>query len=79
VKRYPCIDNDRGLTLYGEVVDTYGARVCVRESSADPLVHGWLFIEGGGITANDGAAHLTVDQARDIIKALQRFVKDKSE
>jgi len=57
--------------------DTYGSQISVRESCADPMTRGWLFIEGGVLEHNNGAAHLTVNQASRLILALQRFVKDK--
>ena len=78
MKKYPVVDNDRGFKLYGETRDTYGALIRVKESSADPLIQGWLFIEGGVLDGNDGAAHLTVEQAKDVIAALRRFVRDKA-
>lgn len=69
----------RGFAIYGEFRDSYDASIRIIESSADPLIYCWVYIDGGGITNNDGATHLTVAQARKLIKALELFIKDKTE
>jgi hypothetical protein len=66
----------RGFDTYDEFRDSYGAAVTVRQSSAASGAHVWLFAEGGGVDRNDGAAHLTVDQARRVRDALDVFIAE---
>jgi len=69
---------ERGFAIYGEFKDSYDASIRIIESSADPLIYCWVYIDGGGITNNDGATHLTVAQAQKLIKALEAFIKDQT-
>jgi len=63
--RTPPIVIDLGklpLKRHTDLRDSYSASVVVQDSSAvEP--HIWLFIEGGEVSNNSGAAHLTPVQA----------------
>lgn len=68
----------RGFRIYADLKDYYGAEVTVIESSMavfegtdGPWV--WIFSEGGR-TNNDGAAHLSVEQAKVVRDALNVFI-----
>lgn len=41
----------RGFSTFSTFEDTYGAKITVKESSADPLDKLWIFVEGGAIQA----------------------------
>lgn len=72
--------NDRGFIMYDTFLDDYGADVRVQESSSaeDPKV--WIFVRGGSTAskdkANDGQAHLDVEQAERVRDALDTFLKE---
>lgn len=59
---------------YLSFVGIHGETVTVKRSAApgDPRV--WLVADRGG--DNNGALHLTPEQCRDVIKALESFVAD---
>lgn len=67
----------RGFTIYSEFKDSYGQAVRIQESSAATRKCVWIFC-----TASDNdcqpkvclGPHLTVSQAKRVIRALQRFV-----
>ena len=62
-----------GVTDYADFKDSYGAHVRVRESSATgPKL--WIFVDNRPVTDTNGAIHLTVEQARVLIAALQEWL-----
>lgn len=65
---------DRGFGTYADFKDSYGASVVIRESSSAEQDAVWLFVRGGGVENNDGAAHLTTKQASVVITALQEWL-----
>ena len=62
-----------GVTDYADFKDSYGAHVRVRESSAVSEPKLWIFVDKPP-GDNHGAIHLTVDQARVLIAALQEWL-----
>lgn len=68
---------NRSFTIYGEIKHDYGGLVRVLQSSSAMKHAAWIFInnEGSELEEND-AAHLTVAQARKVIKALEKFIAD---
>lgn len=64
----------RGLKIYTDIKDSYGANVWVQDSSSAIKDCCWIYIEGGSIKDNNAATHLTVAQAKRIIKGLEKFV-----
>jgi hypothetical protein len=73
------VRSDRGFHGYTEFTDTYGATVKVYESSAAMQDCVWVSFKGGGVTDNDGAAHLNKEQAVELIAALQLWISDIEE
>lgn len=71
---------NRGFTIYGEVPDSRGCIVRVQQSSAWGMEHAWIFTDDPNGVYTDGkpSPHLTKDQAKLVIEALQRFVDDRS-
>jgi hypothetical protein len=73
----------RGFDTYDEFQDSYGAAVAIRQSSAASGPHVWLSIRGGGTAsherANDGSAHLDVEQAKRVRDALDTFITERAE
>ena len=68
----------RGFLEFCRLVDDYGAEVVVKESSADPLDRAWIFIEGGALgrsDGNNGSAHITVRNAKQIRDALDAWIE----
>lgn len=68
------VTNDRGFYSYAELEDSYGASVKVLESSSASGPHCWIMCYGGGIRNNDGSAHLTPEQAREVVAGLQMWL-----
>ncbi len=66
----------RGFTNYSTVIDSYGAKVRVKESSNASGPHVWIFIEGGNVENNDGSTHLDVKQASAARDALTKFIDE---
>ena len=64
---------DRGFETFIELTDTHGQRVVVRESSADPLEHVWIFCGPPGTISP--SPHLNAEQARAVAEALMAFVE----
>lgn len=66
----------RGFADYAKFVDTYGATVTVRQSSAATADRVWVFIKSGlhAGAVNDGAAHLSKPQAIELVRALQEWI-----
>jgi hypothetical protein len=74
---------DRGFGQYGEGKCSYNIKWRVQESSTagDPRV--WLFVDGvlsGGGSEQErtqkGCLHMSIDQAKELRDALQRFLDD---
>ncbi len=61
---------ERGFVIYDDFIDRYGHRVRIQESSLATESAVWIFTEGGA----DGAAHLTVEMARRVRGALDKFI-----
>ncbi len=71
---------NRGFKIYSEFIDTYKSTVRIQESS-NVLKRCWIFVENDGKNPasnliTNGAIHLSVGQAKRIIKALEKFIKD---
>lgn len=71
---------NRGFKIYSEFTDTYQSKVRVQESSS-VLKRCWIFVENDGKhprsnLVTDGAIHLNTRQAKWIINALEKFIKD---
>ena len=68
----------KGLTVFSKFTDKNGANVRVQESSVVAASRCcWIFVDGEepGEEDNKGAAHLTKQQAKWVIKALEKFIK----
>jgi hypothetical protein len=72
----------RGFAIYGEMKDSYNNKIRVQESSSvDP--HCWIFCDGetdGQLDKATGtviksAPHLTVKQAKNLVKYLNKFIE----
>lgn len=50
--------DQRGFAQFTEFEDTYGAKIRVKESSADPLDKVWVFIQGGRLHPGMPGDHL---------------------
>jgi hypothetical protein len=80
----PASYSSRGFACYARLTDSYGADVQVNESSAatiegedrGPWV--WIMITGGGITDNEGSAHLDIRDAVKVRDALTEFIDENS-
>lgn len=72
----------RGFSMYGDFKDERGCRIRVQESSAVGDPRTWVMITNDAGTyhrtpiSGDCSAHLTVDQARQMRDALDRFIAD---
>jgi len=75
----PISFTERGFANYADFEDSYGAKVIVRESSADPLDKVWIFVNDGAITNNKGSAHLNVEQAKTLRDALDEWIRSQDE
>jgi len=71
--------DQRGFSVYTEFEDTYSSKVVIKESSSIEK-RCWIFVTndgkggGGHNLATDGAIHIDVDQAKEIRKALKKFI-----
>ena len=76
----------RGFRIYSDFRDSYGNRVRIQQSSAACMDAVWIFCDGesdGKMLPGDtkpfkSAPHLTVAQAKRVIRALERFVQETS-
>lgn len=78
----------RGLSMYTEFTDTYGARIELQTSSAACAPRCWLRIKGGEVNNPKGeiktesgrelhfAAHLSLAQAKRLRKGLDKWITD---
>ena len=63
----------RGFKVYGSFIDRYKSKIRVQESSiVGPCV--WIFVENDGMYSS--SLHLTVENVKSIIEALQQFIND---
>ena len=78
--------SERGFRNYCEFTDLYGGKVFIKESSLATKRAVWIFHdhpEDGktGVAGYDKpvkmAPHLSILQAKKVIKALQRFIDNK--
>lgn len=65
---------DRGFTIYGEMRDAWGSRIRVQESSIVGRPHAYVLADNSEMP--HPSPHLTVDQAKELIALLQRFIED---
>ena len=73
----------RGFSVYSKFKDRYLSTVIVKESSIAFEKCCWILVENDGKDprsnlVTDGAIHLTVPQAKKVIKALQAWIDDKN-
>lgn len=69
----------RGFTIYSQFKDSDGQAVSIQESSSATQRHVWIFCttrDDDGLPKVCLGPHLTVSQAKRVIKALQRFVEE---
>lgn len=71
---------ERGFSIYGEFIDTYGATIRVQESSAVGPQKIWIYCTGGGTVKNDkdanATAHLNIEQMKKLRDILDTAIKD---
>ena len=63
----------RGFNMYATIIDSYGGSVRVPQSSAFGMAHLWLFTKDH--EENEASAHLTPQNCRDMIAALELHLK----
>jgi hypothetical protein len=69
-------DNDRGLVQYGpEILDTYGHRVRVQDSSAATGPRVWVFIKESEHTIHHDL-HMDEHAVRNLIASLEAWLED---
>lgn len=77
---------NRGFKIYSEFKDTYGNKITVQESSSACAARVWVFTENskGDDCSFDtatgmyisAAPHLSVSNAKRLVKALTKFIED---
>lgn len=72
---------DRGFKIYGKFADVYLSDVRVQESSLATKRCCWIFVENdgkkpGSNLVTEGAIHLSPAKAKQLIRALERFISD---
>ena len=65
----------RGFGIYSEFKDSYHSQIRVQKSSNAQLDAVWIFCKKADEDKN-WAPHLTVAQAKRLIRALQKFVDE---
>lgn len=65
----------RGFPIYSEFTDSYGSRIRVQKSSAALIDAVWIFCDKHDGTG-EFTPHLTVAQAKRMIRGLQKFVDE---
>ena len=70
----------RGFAIYGRVEDSRGVVVRVQKSSAIGEPHAWIFVDDPNGVYTDGkpAPHLSREQAKAVVAALQLFIGEES-
>lgn len=66
---------DRGFRIFAEIKDSYRSKIRIQESSNASYYACWIFCEREG--ADNPSPHLSVNDAKEVIKALQEFVNWK--
>lgn len=67
----------RGFVVFDEGIPSRVGTVRVQESSlAGEGAHAWLFLDGTGNPPDTNAPQLSVESAKRLIAALQKFVDD---
>lgn len=71
---------ERGFSKYGTITDTKGSEVRLQESSAVGRRCCWIFCDNEDpsykMSSISPAPHLSVENAKELIKNLQIFVED---
>jgi hypothetical protein len=67
----------RGFKIYSEFTDSYGSKIRIQESSNAEKTCVWIFCNNDTGHFSDPTPHLTVAQAKQVIKGLQAFIEDK--
>jgi hypothetical protein len=67
---------ERGWKLYAKFVDKYGSEIRVQESSIVGRPCVWIFADNDPKVFEKPKPHLTVENAKQLIEALQSFVED---
>lgn len=64
----------RGFRIYSEFLDSYKSEVRIQESSSAEGRYCWIFTKKAGEGDIDWAPHLSVYQAKRVVKALEKFI-----
>lgn len=65
---------ERGFINYNNFKDTYGSEIVLRESSAVGEQKLWIFCKNE--SWDNPSPHINAEQAKLLIKGLERFVRD---
>lgn len=76
VKKAKRSKTQRGFWIYDQFVDLNNSKIRIQESSLATERAVWIFANNDNPEL-DGDPHLTTEQARRVIKALQSFVDDR--
>lgn len=73
--------NDRGFSIYGKFLDERDCEIRVIESSAVGEPRAYVFSKNtgkayGSKSIDDVPMYLTVQQAKELVKILELFIKD---
>lgn len=63
----------RGFAVYKEIKDTRGNEITIQESSNADEDCVWVFCKRDG---KDDTPHLNIEQAKQVIEALQEFIDE---
>ena len=66
----------RGFKIYGMVTDSYESEIQVKESSGVGRPKVWVFAYNDPERMKNPSPHLTVEQAKELIKVLEEFIRD---
>ncbi len=65
----------RFFQIYGEFKDSYGSEVRIQESSSAEGRYCWIFSHKANDQQTDFPPHLSVTQAKRVVKALTKFIE----
>jgi hypothetical protein len=69
---------NRGFRIYCDFADSYGNQVRVQESSSAEKYCAWIFChKGPSSNMDEPSPHLTISQAKRVIRALEKFIAGK--
>ena len=68
----------RGFAIYDEFVDSYNNVVRIQESSSAEGSYCWIFVDDHK-SDNPPGAHLSIEQAKKLVEALQSFILHREE